>query len=358
MAAFVIDDKYALHRGAHFLECTGFHLPLTSIMGHALARKLLSLLGLILAVVATGTIGYHLLEHWSLFDSLYMTVITLATIGYGETHPLDLAGRIFTILLIVFGTGVVGYGLSSLTLMLFQGDLPAYLRKRKMDKIISRLEKHVVICGLSRSGLYVLDELHRAGHKIVVIEKDASRATQFLTSYGHPYISGDATEDDNLLAAGITRARALITCLTSDADNAFVTVTARSLNPGLTIVSKAETESARKKLLAVGADHVVIPSYLGGMNMASLVINPQAMHFFERLHNRYPHAFRAELLPVEGAWVGRSIGECLPVSDGSVIVIAVELPGGEVQFNPGPETKLHHDESLMVIRRHVPADAV
>lgn len=357
MAAFVISGKYALQQCAHFLKCTGFYLTGTTAMGHDLARKLLALLGLIFAIVVMGTTGYHLLEHWSLFDSLYMTVITLATIGYGETHPLDTAGQVFTILLIVFGTGVVGYGLSSLTLLLFQGDLPAYLRKRKMEKIISRLEKHVVICGLSRSGLYVLDELHRAGHKIVVIEKDVSRAAQFLTPYGHPHIAGDATEDDNLLAAGITRARALITCLTSDADNAFVTVTARNLNAGLTIVSKAETESARKKLLAVGADHVVIPSYLGGMNMASLVVNPQAMHFFERLHNRYPHAFRAELLPVIETWVGRSIGECLPVSDGSVIVIAVELPGGEVQFNPGPDTILHRDESLMVIRRHVPMDA-
>ncbi|MEQ6290909.1 potassium channel family protein [Vogesella sp. GCM10023246] len=321
-------------------------------MGRALALKLVSLLGLIMAVVVMGTLGYHLLEGWSVFDSLYMTVITLATIGYGETHALDNVGRIFTILLIIFGTGVVGYGLSSLTLMLFQGDLPVYLRKKKMDKLISRLENHVVICGLSRSGLYALEELHQAGHNIVVIEQNEAHAAQLLAAYGTPYIVGDATEDANLLAAGIARARALITSLTSDANNAFVVVTARSLNPQLTIVSKAETESARKKLQAVGANQVVIPSYLGGMNMASLVANPQTMHFFERLHSRYPHAFRAEVLPVLDEWVGRSIAECLPIAAGNMMVIAVELPGGEVQFNPPLATILHRDESLMVIGQH------
>lgn len=330
----------------------------THAMGHALARRLLFLFALVLSAVVMGTLGYHLLEGWSLFDSLYMTVITLATIGYGETHPLDMVGRVFTVVLIIFGTGVMGYGISSLTLLLFQGDLPHYLRVRKMDKIISRLENHIIICGLSRTGLYALEELTRSGHDVVIIEKSEAQIQQWLGGKERPYIVGDATEDDNLLAAGIERAQAIITSLTSDADNAFVVVTARSLNSQLSIVSKAETESARKKLLAVGADQVVIPSYLGGMNMANLVIKPETLHFFERLHTRYPNTFRAQVVPVEPLWLGRSIAECLPVSDGSVIVVALEMPGGEVAFNPPAETLLGEGQSLMIIGRkavHSPA---
>jgi len=320
-------------------------------MGRALATRLLFLSALVLSAVIMGTLGYHLLEGWSLFDSLYMTVITLATIGYGETHPLDTVGRVFTVLLIIFGTGVVGYGISSLTLLMFQGDLPHYLRIRKMDKIISRLQQHIILCGLSRTGLYTLDELTRAGHQVVVIEKHAQQAQQLLDGRDCPYIVGDATEDANLEAAGIHRASAIITCLTSDADNAFVVVTARSMNAALTIVSKAETESARKKLQAVGADQVVIPSYLGGLNMANLVVKPETLHFFERLHTRYPNTFRAQVLASDPAWLGRSLAECLPLDDGGVIVVALERTGGEVIFNPAWETLLQAGDSLMVISR-------
>ncbi|MEC5207313.1 voltage-gated potassium channel [Vogesella perlucida] len=327
------------------------NLPTRHTMGRALAVRLLSLSALVLSAVVMGTLGYHLLEGWSVFDSLYMTVITLATIGYGETHPLDTVGRVFTVLLIIFGTGVVGYGISSLTLLMLQGDLPQYLRARKMDKIISRLEQHIIICGLSRTGLYALDELTQAGHDVVIIEKNTQQAQQLLDGRDYPYIIGDATEDANLEAAGIHRARAIITCLTSDADNAFVVVTARNLSHQINIVSKAETESARKKLKAVGADQVVIPSYLGGMNMANLVVKPETLHFFERLHSRYPNTFRAQVLAIDPAWVGRSIAECLPVRDGSVIVVALERPGGEVVFNPAWETLLLAGESLMVISR-------
>ena len=151
-------------------------------------------------------------------------------------------------LLIIFGTGVMGYGISSLTLLLFQGDLPHYLRVRKMDKIISRLENHIIICGLSRTGLYALEELTRSGHDVVIIEKSEAQIQQWLGGRERPYIVGDATEDDNLLAAGIERAQAIITSLTSDADNAFVVVTARSLNSQLSIVSKSRNRKRPQKV--------------------------------------------------------------------------------------------------------------
>ncbi|NDV12313.1 potassium channel family protein [Crenobacter caeni] len=320
-------------------------------MGKALTRKLLLLTALLGAVILTGTSGYALIEGWPLFDSLYMTVITLATIGYGETHPLSQAGRAFTIALVFFGTGVVGYALSSLTLLLFQSDLPQILKRRAMEKEIARLQGHIIVCGLSHTGLAAIDELTHSGHPVVAVERDEA-AARALDPLDIPYIVGDATEDANLTAAGALNARALISCLTSDAENAFVIVTARTLNPQLMLVAKAETEASRRKLLAVGAHKVVVPSYLGGVNLANLVVNPETLHFFERLHTRYPNTFRAEVVPVHPEWDGKQLGECLSLDDGRTMVIALETPGEDVLFNPGPATRLQNGASLMIIGRH------
>lgn len=320
-------------------------------MGPSFTRKLLFLSGLILVTLCTGTSGYMLIEGWSLFDSIYMTVITLATIGYGETHPLSDGGRLFTISLIVFGTGVVGYGISSLTLMLFQGDLPLLLKRRKMEKLIARLDQHIIICGMSRTGLYTLEELTSAGHHVVVIEKNETVAHQ-LGNRDVPYIVGDATADEHLIAAGVAKARAVVTCLTSDAENAFVVVTAKNLNPAIKAVSKAETETSRRKLLTVGADRVVIPSHLGGVNMANMVARPESLHLFEQLQQRFPKTFHAQLFGVGPEWDGRRLSDFEPTRPQNVMVIALELPGGEVEFNPAPETLLKSGSSVMAIIKH------
>ncbi|TDR71602.1 potassium channel family protein [Paludibacterium purpuratum] len=312
-------------------------------------RKLLYLLGLLLATLLAGTLGYTLIEGWSVLDSLFMTVITLSTIGYGEVHPLDTGGRIFTILLIVLGTGVVGYGISSLTLMLFQGDLPLYLKRKKMEKVIARFSGHVILCGLSRTGLYTLEEIERSGHQVVVIERNDAIANQ-LEARGVPYIVGDATQDANLLAAGIDQAQAIITCLTSDAENAFVIVTAKSLNPAITTISKAENESTRKKLTAVGADKVVVPSMLGGMSMANSVLRPETQRFFETLHNRYPDTFKAEIITTEEQWDGQPLQDYQAAQGGRLLIVALEHPGEEVQFGPGPDTLLKTGTAIMIIR--------
>lgn len=317
-------------------------------MRQSFARKLIFLSSLIGFVVMAGTTGYILIEGWSVLDSLYMTVITLATIGYGETHQLDAAGRLFTIALIVFGTGVVGYGISSVTLMLFQGDLPNYLKRRKMEKIIARISGHIIVCGLSRTGKYALDELVQSGQSVVVIERDEA-STLYLEGRDIPYIVGDATEDENLIAAGVDKAKAVITCLTADAENAFVVVSARNLNAKLQIVSKAETESSRNKLLAVGADKVVIPSRLGGSNLANMVVRPETLHFFEHLHSRYPNTFSAELFNASAVWHGRRLEEFVEFKDSRMLVIALEHPGGEIEFNPSPDAILLEGTSIMVI---------
>ncbi|WP_036665171.1 potassium channel family protein [Paludibacterium yongneupense] len=313
------------------------------------SRKLFWLLGGLLILVISGTLGYMLIEGWGWFDSLFMTIITLSTIGYGETHPLSPAGRAFTIVLIVFGTGGAGYGLSSLTLLLFQGDLPNYMKRRKMEKIIGRMSNHIVLCGLSRTGLYALHELEHSGQQLVVIERDESSCISRLGESDLPYINGDATSDENLMAAGVERARAIITCLTSDAENAFVVVTAKSLNPKIMAISKAESESTRKKLLAVGTDRVVVPSRLGGMSLAGHVIRPETLNFFEHLHSHYQDTFRAELHHVAAAWEGRTLNEYVADLGNPLMVIALEHPGGEVEFNPAEDAVLHAGSAIMSI---------
>jgi voltage-gated potassium channel len=318
-------------------------------MKRTFVRKLLFLLGLITAVLLAGTVGYEAVEGWSPLDSLFMTVITLSTIGYGETHALDRDGQIFTMILIAFGTGVVGYGISSMTLMLFQGDLPHYFKRRKMEKVIARLSGHVILCGLSRTGLYTLGEIERSGRKVVVIERDEAAAAQ-LEGREIPCIIGDATQDENLLAAGVREARAIITCLTSDAENAFVVVAAKSLNPSLTAVSKAETESAGRKLSAVGSDKVVVPSMLGGLSMANTVLRPETQHFFETLHSRYPDTFHAEIVPAGPQWAGATLYAFSSAQPQRVLVIALEQPGGEIQFGPSPDTMLEAGSAIMLIR--------
>lgn len=312
------------------------------------ARKLVFLLCLLLIALCAGTSGYMLIEGWSLLDSLFMTVVTLSTIGYGETHHLSTAGQVFTIILIVSGTGVVGYGLSSLTLMLFQGDLPNYLKRRKMEKIIARISGHIILCGLSRTGMYSLNEIERSGRQIVVIEKDEAQLVK-LEGRDIPYIVGDASADNNLLAAGVNQAQAIITCLSSDAENAFVVVTAKSLNPSIFAVSKSESESARKKLTSVGCDKVVIPSMLGGMTMASTVLRPEALHFFEILRSHYNNSFRAELLSAGAEWEGRTLGEFSAQQTVSMVVIALEHPDGLVEFDPANDALLHEGTAIMAV---------
>ena len=312
-------------------------------------RKLLFLLALLLAILLAGSAGYHWIEGWSLLDSLFMTVITISTIGYGLPHPLSAAGRVFTIALIIFGTGLAGYGISSLTLMLFQGDLPNYLKRKKMEKSIQRISGHIILCGLSRTGLYTLSEIQRTARQVVVVERDG-QALARLGDQEIPHIVGDATDDANLLAAGIERAEAIITCLTSDAENAFVIVTAKSLNPAILTVSKAESENTRKKLISVGCDKVVVPSMLGGLSMANSVVRPETQHFFETLHKRYPDTLQAELLIAGSEWNGRSLREFTDGQTSRTLVIAFEHPGCEVQFDPPGDALLQEGTSLMVIR--------
>jgi voltage-gated potassium channel len=245
-------------------------------------RRALQLSGLLLFILCAGVLGYHYIEGWPLFDSLYMTVITLATVGYSETHPLSLPGRVFTMFLILGGMSIIFYALTEITTFVVEGEMTGIIRRRRMNRQINKLKNHYILCGAGRSGSHVLNELRKTGRNCVVIEKDPEKV-RHLMSEQVPVIEGEATEDHVLRTAGIERAAGLVSALPSDKDNLFVVITARGLNPSIRIVSKVEEISARDKFLRSGANTAVSANFIGGMRMASELIRPATVSFLDTM---------------------------------------------------------------------------
>lgn len=246
----------------------------------SLRRSIGPFLILVVIVMLVGTAGYALIERWSLLDSLYMTAITLTTVGFGEVRPLSAGGRIFTIALIVLGVGTVAYGLSSVGEYLLTAGLGRRLHRRRVDRMIVRLKDHVIVCGYGRVGRSVVQTLLENKIDLVVIESD-NQVVDELNEEGLAAVHGDATRDDMLARAGIQRARALMVCSGSDTDNLFVVLSARTLNPDLLIVARSVDPESEKKMRRAGADRVISPYQLGGRQMANVLVRPRVTEFFD-----------------------------------------------------------------------------
>lgn len=313
-------------------------------------RRALQLSGLLLFILCAGVLGYHYLEGWSLFDSLYMTVITFATVGYGETHPLTMPGRAFTIFLILGGMSIIFYALTEITTFVVEGEMTGILRRQRMNRQINKLKNHYILCGAGRSGTHVLNELRKTGRNCVVIEKDAVKVKNLLSEH-IPVIEGEATEDHVLQSAGIERAAGLVTALPSDKDNLFVVITARELNPSLRIVSKVEEISAREKFLRSGADTAVSANFIGGMRMASELIRPTTVSFLDTMLYGTP-SLRVEEVAVKPLcrYIGLPLAKCEPLRASGVILVSLKhdaKPG--FRFNPPAETHLSSGDTLIII---------
>lgn len=237
---------------------------------------------LIILIIVAGSAGYILIEGYSLIDAVYMTVITVATVGFREVQELSTAGKIFTILLIVISLGILAYSISVITLHLVEGRLSIYFRRNIITRGIRKMKNHIIICGYGRNGQQTAHDLMHLNKKVVVVEKNHDLIISQAKS-GIMFVEGDATEDEILEKAGILHAGALISTLPVDADNLYVVLTARSLNPDLQIISRASHESSDKKLHTAGAQHVVMPEKVGGTFMARLVAKPDLAEFFHRL---------------------------------------------------------------------------
>ncbi|OIN99424.1 hypothetical protein AUJ67_07335 [Candidatus Desantisbacteria bacterium CG1_02_49_89] len=301
-------------------------------------------------VVAAGVIGYTAIEKWPVLDSLYMTVITIATVGYTEVHELSRTGRIFTIFLILGGTISLVYAGSSFVAFFIEGQLTGILGRRKMEKKISQLSGHYIVCGAGATGRCVSEEFLATGTRFVVIENNMANLRKISGFESLLYIQGDATSDAMLKLAGIDRAAGLVTTLPTDKDNLFVTLTARNLNPKLRIVAKAEEDGSGYKMKIAGAAAVVSPTHIGGLRLASETMRPAVTSFLDRMLRDKDAKLRIAEYCVsrECGFAGTTLEDLDISGKTNALVLAVKRQEEEI-FNPTPDVKLLEGDVLIVM---------
>lgn len=246
----------------------------------SLSRRLAVVVSLFAGLITAGTVGFVLLEGWPWIDALFMTVITLSTVGFGEVRPLSNAGEVFTIGLIVLGVGGAAYTFSTVADYIVAGELRGILRRQRMQKQIKQLSGHHIVCGFGRVGRRVAQDLKDNGADVVVVDRDVEVAP-LLEELEIPFVPGDASDDGVLTLAGIERARGFCTCLPGDADNVFAVLTARTLNRELVIIARGDQAASERKLVVAGANHVISPYAIGGHRMASQLLHPSVVEFLE-----------------------------------------------------------------------------
>ena len=308
-------------------------------------KQIKSILFLLLLLLFVGSLGYSIIEDVNLLDSLYMTVITLSTTGYKEVFPLSGAGRVLTMILIIFGITVFLYALREINLLLFEGK---FFRERKMQKKINQLESHYIICGYGRMGTKIAQELKKRKKTFVILEKNID-TSEHLEDY--QYIAGDATEDENLIKAGIHKAKGLVSVLSSDIANTFTTLSARGLNPSLKIIARAEEESSKEKLIKAGANRVVLPYEIGGYRITQALLRPTVVDFIDEVFSRSDLGLEIEEVKInkDSILIGKSIADSKIRSDYNAIIVGIYRITGKLIYNPGSETMIEEGDDLIVI---------
>ena len=297
---------------------------------------------ILLLIMLTGTIGFLLLENYSVIDALYMTTITLATIGYNEPQPLSDAGKIFNIIFIISSFAVFAYIISSLTRDIVSGEMARYLKNRKFMNAISKFSGHVIICGFGRHGQQAAEVLLANKMDFVVIDKDDIHMKNWLEEDKKlVYIHGDATDDEIIMKAGIMKAKAVLLSLPTDADNVFTVLSIREMNPDIIIISRAQLKSSVPKLKTAGANHVILPELIGGAYMASLISSPDVIELINSLWGDQPDSANIESVSYDELPSGikdKSIQEIINWVNTGVNCLGIKDKDGKYIVNPPQET--------------------
>lgn len=304
----------------------------------------------IAAVVVTGVMGYHFLEGYTWLEALYMTVITLTTVGFQEVRPLSPTGRIFTIVLLVGGLGVVFYTAVAVAQNVVEGEFQQFFGRRRMERKIGSLTDHYLVCGFGRIGEVVCRELASKPVPFVVIEQREERVRK-AEEVRHLVLEGDASDEKVLLAAGVMKAKGLFATLPNDAHNVFVTLTAKELNPSILVVARAETDRSERTLTHAGADKVISPYAMGGHRMAQAALRPAVVDIIELVTHYRSLELQLEevVVPVRSPCEGVSLRDSGLREQLGVIVVAIKRGSGGMIFNPSADERIEAGDRLIAL---------
>jgi voltage-gated potassium channel len=318
-------------------------------------------LSLPFVLLGIGTIGFKFTggPEWTWYDALYMSAITLTTVGYGETHPLDANGRAFAIVFLFGGVFLLFYTTAEIFRAIVSGQLRNTLGREGVKHTLEEIRDHIVVCGFGRMGRLICQEFERQKARYVIVDRDESVVTDWSGQHGVP-VHGDATEDDLLKKAGVERAKVLVAVVPSDADNLYITLTGRVLNPNLFIVARAEQEVSEQKLRRVGANQVVSPYVIGGHRVAQAVLRPTVGHVLEQAArlNAADYQIEEVIIAKNTPLSGKTLRDANLRDEMGIVVIAMRTPEGEIIFNPKGDTVIEVGSVLVIVGRREHLDAL
>ncbi|HEV7204150.1 MAG TPA: NAD-binding protein [Jatrophihabitans sp.] len=319
--------------------------------GSEIVRRLQVAVALLFAVIVGGSVGYVILG-FGVLDAVYQTVTTVTTVGFREVQPLSSVGKVFTIVLVLAGVGTALYTFGVALEAIVEGHLMHHLEARRMDRAISRMRAHVIICGWGRVGRACAGHLAGAGQGVVVVDRDPVR----LADIGLPSVLGDISDDEVLRKAGVMNARALVAALDTDADNVYVVLSARALRPDLVIIARARSEESTAKLLRAGADRVVNPQLIGGRRMAAFAMQPHVAEFLDVVMHDETVDYDIEQVEIAAASTlcGRTVGEAAIAARTGAAILALRA-GSRADFLPDPRPDVRLDERTILIAVGTPA---
>lgn len=307
---------------------------------------------LLMMIVISGTTGYMLIEGFNFTEAFFMTIITISTVGFKEVHPLSEFGQFFTAFLIIFSFGIFAYAATTLTRYIVDGVLRNYIKDNKVKTKIEKLSNHVIVVGYGRNGKQAIEELQRHKFQVVIVDSNEPIIESIREDAGLLYIQGDATQDETLKEARIDKARALITALPNDADNLFVVLTAKTMNPDITIISRASNFNSDRKLRSAGATNVIMPDKIGGQRMAKLVAQPDIVDFLEYImlrENEEVYIDEISCKDISPVFTQKTIGEWSIRRATGANIIGIKQADNNYVVNPSPEVNITSEDQIFVL---------